>query len=92
MEEKLYRWLSKMQMAELEFYLDRHGDTDETRLIFYQTFLNQSDKKMFQYEREKKFNIQVSLSLEEYHELEELRKYCVEQIRILELKEIMNES
>lgn len=81
MEEILKNWLPKMIMADLQFYLDRHGDTDETRIMFYQTFLNQSDKEIMQNDREQQLNVTTSLSDEEYIELQEVRQYCVEQIR-----------
>lgn len=35
--------LTKYSMAPLEDYRERHGDTFETEIIFYQTFLIQTD-------------------------------------------------
>lgn len=84
MEEIVTKWLPRLEMEELDFYLEAHGDNDYTRIGFYETFLIQSDKKVLQYDREVRLKIKTTLSDEELLELEQCRQYCVEKIRELQ--------
>lgn len=87
MEEIVTKWLPRLEMAEIEFYLEAHGYNDYTRIGFYETFLIQSDKKVLQYDREVRLKIKTTLSDDELLELEQCRQYCVEEIRKLKDKE-----
>lgn len=75
------KWVEKLNLMPLEMGLERHGDTIQNRIIFYETFLNQSEELINRYEQEESYGIPTSISDYEYLELIELRKQAV-----LELK------
>lgn len=77
------KWVERLNLMPLEMGLERHGDTIQNRIIFYETFLNQSDKVVSQFEREERYKLVTTLSEEEYLELEELREQAVLKIQQL---------
>lgn len=68
------KWVEKLNLMPLEIGLERHGDTIQNRIVFYQTFLNQSGELINRYEQEVLYGIPTSISNYEYLELLELRK------------------
>lgn len=79
------KWVEKLNLMPLEIGLERHGNTIQNRIVFYQTFLNQSRELINRYEQEVSYGIPTSISNYEYLELLELRKQTV-----LELKKYNN--
>ncbi|MFQ9923776.1 MAG: hypothetical protein ACLRVU_09690 [Beduini sp.] len=78
------KWVEKLNLMPLEMGLERHGDTVQNRIIFYQTFIDQSVKKIQQFELESRLKIQPTLSDDEYLELCELRDQAFLTLRELE--------
>ena len=78
------KWVEKLNLMPLEMGLERHGDTIQNKIIFYETFLNQSDKAIKQFEREEHYKLGTTLSDDEYLELCELRDQAFLILRELE--------
>lgn len=77
------KWVDKLNLMPLEMGLERHGDTIQNKIIFYETFLNQSDKVIQQFEREERYKLGTTISDDEYLELEDLREQAVIKIQQL---------
>lgn len=75
------KYLEMCDMDSLESKIAFYGDTEEVYYTFYETFLIQSDRRVLQYLRECSLGIETTLSYDEYIELEEIREYCVNQLR-----------
>lgn len=75
------KYLDLCNMDSLESKIAFYGETKEVYYTFYETFLIQSDRRVLQYLRECSLGIETTLSYDEYLELEEIRQYCVDQIR-----------
>ena len=76
-------WLELLNMMPVNFYLDRHGDTIENRIVFYKTFLNQSDNVIKLFKNEKEYGLKTTISYDDYTELLLIRKEVIEQIQNL---------
>jgi hypothetical protein len=77
------KWLELISMEEMTWYKKVFGDTRDTEIGFYDTFLIHTDKKVMQYTRELALNLTTIFTKEEYLELEKARQFAfVEQNRI----------
>ncbi len=73
----------KYKILPLEECINVFGNSDSTKMMFYQTFLEKTDFRSTQRQREILLGIEKSLSDEEYIALQQYRQYAVEQIRLL---------